>query len=607
MIPLYFSIRFIPFCLLLLFLLCSSSFSDDSADDVRCLQGLKSSLTDPEGKLNSWVFSNSSAAFACSFAGVSCWNDLENRIFGLQLRDFGLMGKIPDSIQLCHGIQTLDLSYNSLSGTIPTQICSWLPYLVTLDLSRNRLIGPIPEELGNCSYLNTLILDDNKLNGTIPYELSNLGRLKKLSVANNDLSGRVPSFEGASLELDLSGNSGLCGAPLGKCGGLKKKDLTIIIGAGVCGAAASLLLGVGLWWWYFMKMGKRRRGRHGRDGGGSSWVERLRAHKLTQVMLFQKPLVKIKLADLLAATKNFSEENVMTSSRTGTTYSAFLPDGSVLAVKRLSPCRMGEKQFVMEMNRLGQLRHPNLVPLLGFCLVDEDKLLVYKHLSNGTLRSKLSGDATHVLDWPTRFRIALGAARGLAWLHHGCHPPIMHQIISSSIVLLDEDFDARIMDFGLARLLSSSGSNESNYACGDLGEFGYIAPEYSSTMVASLKGDVYGFGVVLLELATGQRPLEVFVGNEVFKGNLVDWVNLLSGSSRIRDAIDSRLSGKGNDEQIMRFLKIACNCVVSRPRERWSMYQVYESLKSMAEEQGSSQRFEEFPLVPGQQESSSPI
>ncbi|XP_073126881.1 probable inactive receptor kinase At1g27190 [Henckelia pumila] len=613
MIPLYFFIRFIPFSLLLLSLLCSSSFSD-SVDDVRCLQGLKNSFGDPEGKLNSWVFSNSSAAFACSFAGVSCWNNLENRVLSLQLRDFGLVGEIPDSIQLCRDIQTLDLSSNSLSGTIPSQICSWLPYLVTLDLSRNYLIGPIPDDLGKCSYLNTLILDDNKLNGTIPHQLSNLGRLKKLSVANNDLSGRVPSFKGASLELDLGGNrGGLCGAPLRKCGGLTKKDMAIIIAAGVFGAAASLLLGFGLWWWYHVKLRKQRRGRFGiggRDDGDSSWAEGLRAHKLTQVMLFQKPLVKIKLADLLAATRNFSEENVMVSSRTtGTTYSAFLPDGSVLAIKRLSPCRMGEKQFVMEMNRLGQLRHPNLVPLLGFCLVEEERLLVYKHLSNGTLGSKLSGKASaSVLDWSTRFRIALGAARGLAWLHHGCHPPIMHQIINSSVVLLDEDFDARIMDFGLVKLLASSGSNESSYACGDLGEVGYIAPEYSSTMVASLKGDAYGFGVVLLELATGQKPLEVIVGDEVFKGNLVDWVNQLSGSGRIRDAIDHRLSGKGNDEDIVRFLKIACNCVVSRPRDRWSMYQVYGSLKSMAEEQGSSQRYDEFPLVPGEQESSnSPI
>ncbi|KAI3462969.1 hypothetical protein Pfo_019632 [Paulownia fortunei] len=504
-------------------------------------------------------FSNLNNLFyLCSLVG-----EISNFAFEIYLRDFSLRGDIPDSLQFCHSLQTLDLSGNSLSGSIPPRICTWLPYLVTLDLSRNSLTGQIPDDLANCS-------------------------LKKFSVANNDLSGRVPSFNYNSLELDFGGNSGLCGGPLRKCGGLSKKNLAIIIAAGVFGAAASLLLGFGLWWWYFTRSIKRRKrgyGIGGRDDGSSSWAERLRAHKLTQVMLFQKPLVKVKLADLLASTNNFSAENVIVSSRTGTTYKAVLPDGSALAIKRLSACKIGEKQFRMEMNRLGQLRHPNLVPLLGFCLVEEEKLLVYKYLSNGTLGSMLSGDVG-VLDWPTRFRIALGAARGLAWLHHGCHPPILHQNISSNVVLLDEDFDARIMDFG---------------------EIGYIAPEYSSTMVASLKGDVYSFGVVLLELATGLKPLDVSSADELFKGNLVDWVNQLSGSGRIKDTIDKRLCGKGHDEDIVRFLRIACNCVVSRPKDRWSVYQVYESLKSIAEEHGFSEQYDEFPLLFGKQESTSPI
>ncbi|KAI3474834.1 hypothetical protein Pfo_030145 [Paulownia fortunei] len=581
--------RSLFFSLLLLSLLISFSLAED---DIRCLQEVKNSLTDPDGKLNSWIFSNTSLGFICRFVGVSCWNERENRLIGLELRDFSLAGTIPDSLQFCHSLQVLNLAGNSLSGSIPPQICTWLPYLVTLDLSQNSLTGQIPEDLANCSYLNNLILDDNKLSGNIPYQFSSLGRLKKFSVANNDLSGRVPSFN-YDLELDFGGNSGLCGGPLGKCGGLSKKSLAIIIAAGVFGAAASLLLGFGLWWWYFMRSSKRSKRGYGigqRDGG-SSWAEILRAHKLTQVMLFQKPLVKVKLADLLAATNNFSTENVIVSSRTGTTYKAVLPDGSALAIKRLSACKMGEKQFRMEMNRLGQLRHPNLVPLLGFCLVEDEKLLVYKHLSNGTLGSILHGNAG-VLDWPTRFRIALGAARGLAWLHHGCHPPILHQNISSNVVLLDEDFDARIMDFGLARLLTSSESNESSFVYGDLGEIGYVAPEYS---------------MILLELATGLKPLDVSTVEEVFKGNLVDWVNQLVGAGRIKDAIDKQLCGKGHDEDIVRFLRIACNCVVSQPKNRWSMYQVYEPLKNMAEEHGFSEHYDEFPLLFGKQESTSPI
>ncbi|KAH6791108.1 Leucine-rich repeat protein kinase family protein [Perilla frutescens var. frutescens] len=594
-----------PFLSLLslsLFLLLASLSSAE--DDFNCLREVKSSLTDPDGKLNSWGFSNTTAGAICNFVGVSCWNDQENRVISLELRDFSLAGVIPDSLRLCHNLQTLNLAGNSLSGSIPPQICTWLPYLTTLDLSQNNLSGEIPSDLAKCSYLNNLILDNNKLYGSIPYQLSSLSRLKKFSVANNELSGSVPSFN-YRFEVNYAGNKGLCGGPLGKCGGLSKKNLAIIIAAGVFGAAASLVLGFGLWWWYFVRSSKRSKRGYGIGRRDDDWAEILRAHKLTQVTLFQKPLVKVKLVDLLAATNNFSRENVIVSSRTGTTYKAVLPDGSALAIKRLIECKMGEKQFRMEINRLGQLRHPNLVPLLGFCLVEDEKLLVYKHLSNGTLGSMLSFNSGE-LDWTTRFRIALGAARGLAWLHHGCHPPILHQNISSNVVMLDEDFDARIMDFGLARLLNSSEANESSFVYGDLGEIGYVAPEYSSTMVASLKGDSYSFGVVLLELATGRKPLDSTL-EEVPKGNLIDWVKQLASSGRIKDTIDKQLCGKGHDEEIVRFLKIACNCVVSQPKNRLSMFQVYESLKSMAEEHGFSEQYDEFPLLFAKQEPTSPL
>ncbi|KAK8693322.1 hypothetical protein V6N13_070909 [Hibiscus sabdariffa] len=579
-------------------------FSAVAEDDLKCLQGVKSSLHDPDGMLNSWNFNNNSAGFVCKFVGVSCWNEQENRLLSLQLRDMMLSGQLPQSLEYCRSLQTLDLSANKLSGTIPPQICSWLPYLVTLDLSSNDLYGSIPPELSNCAYLNNLILSNNRLSGSIPYQLSSLNRLKRLSVANNDLSGAVPSsFENYD-KADFAGNDGLCGGPLGKCGGLSKRNLAIIIAAGVFGAAASMLLAFGVWWWFHLRgESKREKGFFGR-GDGTSWAERLRAHKLTQVSLFQKPLVKVKLADLMAATNNFSSDNIIVSTRTGTTYKAVLPDGSALAIKRLTTCKLGEKQFRWEMNRLGQLRHPNLAPLLGFCVVEEEKLLVYKHMSNGTLYSLLH-ESVAVVDWPTRFQIGLGAARGLAWLHHGCQPPILQQNICSNAVLIDEDFDARIMDFGLASLMTSSEVNETSFAKRDIGESGYMAPESSSTMVASMKSDVYGFGVVLLELVTRQKPLEVNAGEEGFKGDLVNWVNHLSNSSRIKDAIDKDLCGKGNDKEILQFLKIACNCVVPQPKNRWSMFKVYQSLQTMAEEKGFSEQFDDFPLIFNDQDNES--
>ncbi|KAJ4972946.1 hypothetical protein NE237_006120 [Protea cynaroides] len=579
-------------------------------DDVRCLQGVKQSFEDPQRQLSSWDFSNTSVGYICRFVGVSCWNERENRLIGLSLPTMMLSGVIPASLQYCQSLQSLDLSGNNVSGTIPTAISTWLPYLVTLDLSNNALSGPIPPELADCKYLNSLVLSDNSLNGSIPYELSSLNRLKKFSVANNYLSGSIPSSFSNYDSADFSGNSGLCGSPLGSCGGLSRKNLVIIVAAGVFGALVSLLLGLALWWWCFVKTSRRRRRkRHGTGkDDDSSWADRLRAHKFVQVSLFQKPLVKIKLVDLMAATNNFDPDNIIISTRSGTTYKAVLPDGSALAIKRLNSCKLSEKQFRSEMTRLGQLRHPNLVPLLGFCVVENEKLLVYKHMANGTLFSLLHGSAKTVghvnsLDWPTRLKIGIGAARGLAWLHHGCNPAFLHQNISSNVIFLDEDLDARIIDFGLARLMSSAGSNGSSFVHGDFGEFGYVAPEYSSTMVASLKGDVYGFGVVLLELVTGQKPLEVSNFEDGFKGNLVDLINQLSAAGRSMDVVDKSLVGKGHDDEILQFLRVACGCIIPRPKDRSSMYQVYQSLRTISESQDFSERFDEFPLIFGRQDS----
>ncbi|CAE6071380.1 unnamed protein product [Arabidopsis arenosa] len=585
LLPLFF-IFFLCFC-------CPVMAADE--DDIRCLRGLKTSLTDPQNALKSWNFDNTTLGFLCNFVGVSCWNNQENRVINLELRDMGLSGKIPDSLQYCASLQKLDLSSNRLSGNIPKELCNWLPFLVSLDLSNNDLNGEIPPDLAKCSFVNSLVLSDNRLSGQIPVQFSALGRLGRFSVANNDLSGRIPVFFSSPSYSsdDFKGNKGLCGRPLSSCGGLSKKNLAIIIAAGVFGAAASMLLAFGIWWYYHLKWTRRRRSGL-TEVGVSGLAKRLRSHKLTQVSLFQKPLVKVKLGDLMAATNNFSSGNIIVSTRTGTTYKALLPDGSALAVKHLSSCKLGEREFRYEMNQLWELRHPNLAPLLGFCVVEEDKLLVYKYMSNGTLHSLLDSNGVE-LDWSTRFRIGLGAARGLAWLHHGCRPPILHQNICSSVILIDEDFDARIIDSGLARLMVPSDNNESTFMTGDLGEFGYVAPEYSTTMLASLKGDVYGLGVVLLELATGLKAL----GREGFKGSLVDWVKQLESSGRIAETFDENIRGKGHDEEILKFVEIACNCVSSRPKERWSMFQAYQSLKAIAEKQGYSfsEQDDDFPLI----------
>lgn len=570
-----------------------SSSSAVAEDDVRCLQSVRRSIADPGSPFTTWNFANTTRGFICSFLGVTCWNDQENRVITLTLREAGLAGTIPSDLEYCGSLQNLDLSDNNLNGSIPSDICVWLPYLVSIDLSNNKFTGEIPATLANCSFLNSIVLSGNKLSGSIPVQFSNLGRLTRFSVADNDLSGSIPSglsnFESSSFD----GNNGLCGKPLSKCGSLSKKNLVIIIAAGVLGAVGSLLLGFGLWWWCSTKSTRKRRNGIDRDDDSNSWADRLRAYKLVQVSLFQKPLVKVKVVDLMIATNNFSRDSIIITTKTGTTYKAILSDGSALAIKRLNTCKLHERQFRLEMNRLGQLRHPNLTPLLGYCIVEEEKLLVYKYMSNGTLSSALHNNGS-LLDWPTRFRIAQSAARGLAWLHHGCRPAILLQTVSSDVIFLDEDYDARIVDFGLARLLTSSDQEtETNISNGDFHEY------------ISEKGDTYGFGIVLMELATGQKPLEVSVNGNVnvnpseegYKGILVDWVNKFSASGRIKDVIDKNLVGKGHDDEILQVLKIAGNCVASQPKVKMSMYRVSEMLSNISQEPGLSQHYDEFPLL----------
>ncbi|URD86445.1 CAAX protease self-immunity [Musa troglodytarum] len=419
-------------------------------DDVRCLTGVKTSLD--RGHTLSWNFSNATVGFVCSFVGVSCWNLQENRVLALNLKAMSLAGSVPSDLQYCSAATILDLSSNAISGPIPNELCSWLPYLVTLDLSNNNLTGGIPPTLSNCNFLNTLVLAGNQLRGTIPATLARLNRLSSLDLSSNQLYGSIPPPLGDKFDANsFDGNDGLCGHPVSsRCGrSHTRTNLIIIVAAGVFGAAASLTLAYVVWRCWSPSGKRAAAGRRGEDGGW--WAERLRtAHnRLVPVSLFQKPIVKVKLADLMTATADFHPNNIIVagSPRTGTSYKAVLPDGSALTVKRLRSCPLPEKQFRAEMGRIGPLRHPNLAPLLGFCIVEDERLLVYKHMPNGALFSALES-VDDALDWPARVRIGIGAARGLAWLHHGFQIPFLHQNLSSKAILLDEDNEARITDFG---------------------------------------------------------------------------------------------------------------------------------------------------------------
>ncbi|CAA0842425.1 Probably inactive leucine-rich repeat receptor-like protein kinase [Striga hermonthica] len=559
--------------------------SHASQSDIDCLSAVKHSLQDPNNYLETWSFTNATHTQICNFNGIECWHENDNQVLNIKLSGMGLRGEFPLGLQNCSSMTGLDLSSNELHGQIPVNISRYIGLLTSLDLSSNQFSGEIPVNLANCTFLNTLKLDNNRLTGQIPSQIGQLGRLKLFSVARNQLTGPVPGFyNSTAIGADsYVGNPGLCGGPgLPLCMGRVKNRNPAIIGGIVAGAAAGALGVVVGMYLYMRKMSLKKRKED--DPLGNKWAKSIKGAKHVKLSMFEKSVSKMSLNDLMKATNDFSNENIIGSGRTGTMYKAQLPDGTSLTVKRLQDTQHSSKEFVSEMTTLGNVKHRNLVPLVGYCLTKNERFLVYSYMPNGSLHDCLHNKNGPVMDWPTRLKIATRAAKGLAWLHHSCNPRIIHRNISSKCILLDSGYEPKISDFGLARLMNPVDTHLSTFVNGEFGDLGYVAPEYARTLVATPKGDVYSFGVVLLELATGEKPTHVGPrAHEGFKGSLAEWVLGLSGESRLRDAVDECLVGKGFDGEVYQFMKVACRCVGPAHKERPTMFEVYQLLRAVGE------------------------
>lgn len=282
------------------------------------------------------------------------------------------------------------------------------------------------------------------------------------------------------------------------------------------------------------------------------------------------------LRDLQQATSRFSSENVVGEGGYGIVYKGTLINGTEVAVKKLlNNLGQAEKEFRQEVEAIGHVRHKNLVRLLGYCIEGTHRMLVYEYVDNGNLEQWLHGDVREcgVLTWEARMKVLLGIAKALAYLHEAIEPKVVHRDIKSSNILIDRDFNGKLSDFGLAKLLDAG---ESHINTRVMGTFGYVAPEYANTGMLNEKSDIYSFGVLLLEAVTGRDPVDYNrAANEV---NLVEWLKMMVGNRRAEEVVDPSLDPKPSTHALKRALLVALRCVDPDSEKRPKMSQVVRML-----------------------------
>ncbi|KAJ8750735.1 hypothetical protein K2173_015916 [Erythroxylum novogranatense] len=502
-------------------------------------------------------------------SGMSSWRNLV--VFSASNNLF--TGTIPWELTALPLLTTLLLDRNQLSGPLPADIISWAR-LTSLNLSGNQLSGQIPEGIGNLPVLSALDLSDNDFSGQIPSG-NGFRQLTSLNLSSNQLTGKIPNeFENGAYADSFLSNPGLCSSSslvnLKSCNYIPRKSskgstrlLALILSA----LASVFLLAMLLSFFIIRNHGKRR------NKSDETWTLKS-FHKLN-----------FTETDILSG---LTENNLVGSGGSGKVYRvATNNSGSVVAVKKICSKKKLyqtlDKEFLAEMEILSTIRHLNIVKLLCCIFDDNSKLLVYEYLENQSLDRWLhrkrtataaSGTIHHViLDWPKRLHIAEGAAQGLSYMHHEFLPPIVHRDIKSSNILLDSEFNAKIADFGLARMMEKP--EELATMSGIYGSFGYMAPEYTHKGKVNEKSDVYSFGVVLLELTTGK---EAHNGDE--NTSLADWSwRHVQEGKPIIDALDRDVMEPGNLEEMSSVFKLGVLCTSKLPSARPSTKEVLKILQ----------------------------
>ncbi|MED6207192.1 hypothetical protein PIB30_033585 [Stylosanthes scabra] len=553
-----------------------------------------------------------------------------SQLYFLNLADNMFEGSIPSSIGNCQKLQHVNFSMNNLSGTIPSEIFSISSLTTLLDLSQNsfsgnlsdevgnlenldvlklsenNLVGNIPTSIAKCLSLEFLYLQGNSFSGTIPSSMVSLKGLRELDISRNHFSGSIPEgLQNISLEyLNISfnmldgqvptggvfrnvsefaiiGNNKLCGGVselhLPPCPSEAKKPKRHhnfrFIAVIVCVCAFFFLLSLFLTIYWMRK----------------------RSRKMSDDSPTIDQLAKVSYQSLHNGTNGFSEENLIGCGSFGSVYKGtHALEGSVVvvAIKVLKLQTKGaEKSFVAECNALRNVRHRNLVKILTCCSGtdykgQEFKALVFEFMTNGSLESWLhppsTGIPNHTLNLEQRLNIINDVASAFHYLHYECDPTIIHCDLKPSNVLLDDFMVAHVADFGLARLVGKNigESSMQTSSIGLKGTFGYAPPEYGMGYQVCMEGDMYSFGILILEMLTGKRPMD-----EMFKDgyNLHNYVQV-SISSNVLQIVDPRILSKGNqlhpsvENCLISLFRVGLACSVELPSERMAMVDVMREL-----------------------------